>query len=137
VGVGFSITVSYGSESRQQAFARGLDSGNRTLPGFGDFDQSLRAGFGGAYVEMVPHHVQERVAAHELARAINRVSVARGLLLHHEPHGARVRPGSPGIRRFVSRPDHYADLLDVGGHRLFDENTQNGLLASVPIDYRL
>ena len=81
--------------------------------------------------------MQEGVAAGEFARAENRVPVPIGRGLRDEADGDGVAPGGLRVARLVARPHHHADLLHVGGQRLFDQDAEDRLFLPVAVDQGL
>ena len=81
--------------------------------------------------------MEERVVADEVAGAMDGVAVAERLGLTDEADFAGLESGGLGVGGFVARAYDDADLLDSGGDGLFDEDSQDGFLVSVPVDERL
>ena len=95
IAAAFDAAAGDGAEARQQALARGLHAGDGALLGFGELHQAVRGGFGPrGHVEVIAHHVQERIGADELARAQDGVAVALRLGLRHEANRGSVRPAA-------------------------------------------
>jgi hypothetical protein len=59
------------------------------------------------------------------------VAVSPRLLLGNESHGASEVADGLGEASLVAGPDHDADLANICGEGLFDEDAQNGLFRSV------
>ena len=97
----------------------------------------MRGGLTGADVEVIADHVQEGVATHEGAGAMDGVTVSERAGLGHETDRAGVAAGGLRVSGFIARPDHHADLLDARGEGLFDEDAEDGLLAAVAVDQGL
>ena len=86
---------------------------------------------------MVAHHVEEGIGAGELARAVDGVAIALRLGLGDEAHPGGVPARGVGVAGLVAGPDDHADLLDVGGEGLLDQDAEDGLFLPVAIDQGL
>ena len=81
--------------------------------------------------------MKEGVGAGEVAGAEDGVAIALRLGLRDKAHAGRVAAGGVGVAGLVAGPNHHADLLDVGGEGLLDEDAEDGLFFSVAIDQGL
>ncbi len=81
--------------------------------------------------------MQERRRAHEIARAVDGVSVAQRFDLGDEGEAAGVVANRFGVGAFISRRDHDSDLRHASAERLFDEDCQDGFLRAVAVNERL
>ncbi len=86
---------------------------------------------------MVADHVQKRIAAHEIPRAVNRVAIAERPRLRDEANHSSVIAGRLQVAALIARPHHHANFLYLGGQRLFDQDREDRFLAAVPIDQGL
>ncbi len=86
---------------------------------------------------MIADHVEEGIGAREVAGAEDGVAVARRRGLGDEAHTVGVAAGGVCVARLLTGEDDDADLLDVGGERLLDEDAEDGLLLAVTIDQGL
>jgi hypothetical protein len=122
------------AKARQQALASRLHAADRAGFGLRQFHQVLgRCLAARRDVEVIAHHMQERVRAGELARAPDGVAVAARFRLCREVKGRRQLARGLGVAGFVARPYHHADLFDFRGQRLFDEDAEQRLLRAVAI----
>jgi hypothetical protein len=80
---------------------------------------------------VISHHVQEGFISHKFARTVNGVAISSRLLLGDESHGAGEVASGLGVASLVAGPDHNADLANICGEGLFDEDAQNGFFRSV------
>ena len=121
----------HGAKPGEQTFAGGLDPGGGARLDFRQLHQALDAGLRCAHVQMISHHVQEGLIGHKFARTINGVAVSPRLLLGNESHRAGEIAGSLRVAGLVAGPDHDADLANIRGEGLFDQDVQNGFFRSV------
>jgi hypothetical protein len=80
---------------------------------------------------MVPDQVQERLVSNELSRAVNGVPVSSRALLWNEPHGACEASGGLCVSGLIAGPHHDTNFPNVGGERLLDEDSENGLFNTI------
>jgi hypothetical protein len=81
---------------------------------------------------VISHHVQEGLLTHKFARTVKGVAVSpRWLLLGQESHRAGQVAGGLRVASLVAGPDHDADLADIRGKGLVEQDTQDGLFHSV------
>ena len=81
--------------------------------------------------------MEERLAAHEAPRTLDRVCVAGRPDLLHEGQPPGVLADRVRIGRLIAGADHDADFLDAGAQCFLDDDAQHGLLDAVPVDQRL
>jgi hypothetical protein len=113
----------------------GLHRGDRTALAGGDFHQPLRAALAlPADVEVIPHQMEEGIAAHKIPGTVDCVAVAQRFGLGDEVQAARVFARHIGVGFLVAGADDQGDVVHPRGDDLLDENAQDRLLHAVPVD---
>jgi hypothetical protein len=126
--------ASHRAEEGQQVLARGLHARDGASVGDGGLNQLLRAALvATAEVNVVTDHVQEWLAAHELAGAEDRVPVSAWLVLRHEAQPLGPLACHLSVGGLITRANHHADLLDARAPRLLDDHAQHRLLMPIAV----
>lgn len=82
---------------------------------------------------MVPHQMQKSLAVNKRSRTVDCVCISEGLRLFDKVQTANLCTGGCLISLHIARLYDYANLINAGSNRLFDNKLQRCFFLPIPI----
>ena len=136
--VGASQSAADRSVVEEFAFVGGLDGGDGTILGGGDFDELLGASIGAVLdVEVVADEEQEGIVFGEIVSAQHGMTIAARRFLGDEMEPAGQVARAQAVGGFIAGPDDEADLVNAGFEDFLGQDAEGGFFDAVAVHERL